>query len=80
MNEEMTRDSAIDTNTGLIFGDSFMWSKEWPSMKADHLPQNLMPLTYQQNLSTFSSTLNPVVVTDDLIPQGVSSSAHEHWD
>ncbi|XP_039159926.1 uncharacterized protein LOC104422416 isoform X1 [Eucalyptus grandis] len=70
MNEEMTRDSAIDTNTGLIFGDNFMWSKEWPSMKADHLPQNLMPLTYQQNPSTFSSTLNPVVVTDDLIPQG----------
>lgn len=46
--------------------------------KADHLPQNLMPLPYQQNPSTFSSTLNPVVVTDDLITQVVSSSAHEH--
>lgn len=70
MNEEMTRDSAIDTNTRLIFGDNFMWSKEWPSTKADHLPQNLMPLSYQQNPSNFSSTINSLVVTDDLIPQG----------
>ncbi|KAI6671024.1 hypothetical protein NL676_005909 [Syzygium grande] len=69
MNEEMTRDLANDTNTRLIFGDDFMWSKEWPSTKADHLPQNLMPLPYQQNPSTFSSTSNPVVVTDDLITQ-----------
>ncbi|XP_048140044.1 uncharacterized protein LOC115736619 isoform X3 [Rhodamnia argentea] len=70
MNDEMTRDLAINTNTRLTFGDSFMWSKEWPSTNADHRPQNLMLLPYQQNPLTFSSTLNPVVVTDDLIPQG----------